>query len=185
RTLRARPLVAVALAVGAGLAAARSARLDVTFERGTFEARALYEAAAWSLVERGETVGAGGIVLAQQRAFPGAPLGEPAHNVLLLALAELGPAGVLAWLVLFAALAALAWRRRHDAALRAGPLVGLAVMLPLLWFDHHLWTQPTGRALLVWTLAALVAASGQTAGTRRNIRPAGRGPSYSSATPSQ
>jgi hypothetical protein len=51
--------------------------------------------------------------------------------------------------------------RRSAGAARAGPLVGAAVLLPLLLLDHYLWTQPGGRTLVVWSFAVLAAVVGQ------------------------
>jgi hypothetical protein len=108
------------------------------------------------MVDRGAPVGAGNLLIAEHRLGPGAAYGEPSHDVLVITLAELGPLAVVAWSLLFGALAATAWRQRERPAVRAAAVSALAVLLPLLLFDHYLWTQPPGRVLLVWTLALIV-----------------------------
>jgi hypothetical protein len=101
-------------------------------------------------------VGAGNLVLAQQHLFGAAAAGsEPAHDVFVITLAELGPFGLAAWLAIFGSLLLASWLRRGDAHARTGPLVAIAVLAPLLVFDHYLWTQPAGRALIVLTLVVL------------------------------
>jgi hypothetical protein len=142
-------------ALGLLFAGSRLARLDAVIEQQSLEQRQLYEDAAWTLVARRAPVGAGNVVLAEQTLDLGVPIGEPPHNVLLIALVELGRLGVVSWLALFAALALTTWQRRADRGARAGPLVAIAVLVPLLLLDHYLWTQPTGRTLLVWAAAML------------------------------
>jgi hypothetical protein len=153
--LRARPALVILLAIGVLAGGARLARLDAPNERRTFDERALYASAAQALVARGVPVGAGGIVIAEQSVDVGRAIGEPAHDTFLIAWAELGPLGLVAWLVLFAALALSAWRRRAEPLGRSGPLAAAAVVLPVLLLDHYLWTQPTGRTLLAWVLVSL------------------------------
>jgi lipopolysaccharide/colanic/teichoic acid biosynthesis glycosyltransferase len=97
-------------------------------------------------------VGAGNHVLVEQRFFGG---GGPAHDVFLIALAELGLLGLLAWLSIFGGLLLVAWRWRAEPRARSGPLVAIATLLPLLLFDHYLWTLAPGRVLVVWALAVL------------------------------
>jgi hypothetical protein len=66
-----------------------------------------------------------------------------------------------------------AWRRRSDPRARAGPLVAAGALGPLLLFDHYLWTQTTGRVLLVWTLTLLMSL-GAADGIDEERRAAGR-----------
>lgn len=145
-------LVALLLVGGASTAAARFGRLDAPIEQGSFDERGAENAAARTLIETRAPVGAGNIVIAEQRV---ASLGEPAHDVFLLALAEMGLPGIAAWVVLFGVLAAWTWTCRADPEARARPLAVAAVLLPLLLLDHFLWTQPSGRALLAWLLASV------------------------------
>jgi len=70
-------------------------------------------------------------------------------------LAELGPVGVVALISIIGSLLFAAWARRAEPQQRAGPLVAVAVLAPLLLFDHYLWTQPAGRILFVWALTLL------------------------------
>jgi lipopolysaccharide/colanic/teichoic acid biosynthesis glycosyltransferase len=106
------------------------------------------------VISTGIPVGAGNHVLVEQQLFGG---GGPAHDVFLIALAELGPLGLLGWLSIFGSLLLLAWRRRAEPAARTGPLVAIASLSPLLLFDHYLWTLAPGRVLVVWALAVLTA----------------------------
>jgi len=157
QALRARPVVAALVVIALVAAGSRLLRLDVAAEARSLEERQLYDVAAWTLIARAAPVGAGNVVIAEQAVNLGSPIGEPPHDVFLIALAELGVPGLVAWLALFAALAFEAGRRRGDPIARAGPLVAIAVLVPLLALDHYLWTQPTGRVLLVWALALLTA----------------------------
>lgn len=145
-------LITLLLVGGASTAAARFGRLDVATEQGSFGERAAENAAAWTLIGSAPPVGAGNVVIAEQRV---ADLGEPPHNVLLVALAEMGIPGVLAWIALLGTLVASAWLRRGDRSARAGPIVAVAALLPLLLLDHFLWTQPSGRSMLAWLLALM------------------------------
>ena len=134
----------------------RVGSLGSLVEQNSLQTRAYYDGMAWVVIAKGAPVGAGNLVIAQQHVLGAAAAGsEPAHNVLLIALAELGPLGVAAWLAVLVSLLAVAWWRRTEPQTRAVPLVAVAVMAPLLVFDHYLWTQPTGRALLIWALALL------------------------------
>jgi type IV secretory pathway TrbD component len=163
RRVIASPAVVGSILLLVVLAGARSMSLGALPERNSLATRGFYDAIALEIADRGGPVGAGNIVLAQQDlGFP-AVLGEPASNVFLITAAELGTPGVIGWLALLAGLAVITWRRRHDPRGRAGPLLAAAVLLPLLLFDHYLWTQPTGRALLVLVLALLVGGSAEAA----------------------
>ena len=153
RQLRSQPVLAALIAVGLLLSGARATQLDAFPEANSLSQRQIYDGAAWSLVAQGRPVGAGNILIAEQR--QGFGVGEPSHNVFLITLAELGPLAVLAWLALLATIVASAWRRT-DAA--HGGLIALAVLVPLLFLDHYLWTQPIGRIWLVLTLAVIPAA---------------------------
>jgi O-antigen ligase len=139
--------------MGLVLSGARVTQLDAFPEANSLSQRQIYDDAAWSLVAQGRPVGAGNLLIAEQS--QGTRVGEPAHNVFLITLAELGPLGVLAWLALIAAIVASAWRSADPVA-RAGALA-LVVLFPLLFLDHYLWTQPVGRIWLVLALAVLPA----------------------------
>lgn len=153
RQLRSHRVLAALVAIGLVLSGARATQLDAFPEANSLSQRQIYDDAAWSLVARGRPVGAGNLLVAEHS--QGARVGEPAHNVFLITLAELGPLGVLAWLALIAAIVASAWRSTDPVA-RAGTLA-LVVLLPLLLLDHYLWTQPVGRIWLVLALAVLSA----------------------------
>ncbi len=152
--LRSQRVLAVLVAIGLVLSGLRVTQLDAFPEANSLSQRQIYDDAAWSLVAQGRPVGAGNILIAEQR--QGFAVGEPAHNVLLITLAELGPVGVLAWLALLAMLAASAWKRADPVA--RGATLSLIVLVPLLLLDHYLWTQPVGRIWLALALAVLPAA---------------------------
>jgi hypothetical protein len=153
-------LVLVLMLLGAVVVGARLDRLDAFTERNSFAARALYDAAGWALVDRGVPVGAGNVVLAEQTVAPPGLIGEPPHDVFLIALAELGPLGLAGWILLLAGLVAASPSSRAG-----GPLAAAALLVPILFFDHYLWTQPPGRVLLVWTCAMLVGTAADPPGS--------------------
>jgi hypothetical protein len=153
RQLRSQRVLAALIAIGLLLSGARATQVDAFPEANSLSQRQIYDDAAWSLVVKGRPVGAGNILIAEQR--QGFAVGEPAHNIFLITLAELGPLGVLAWLALLVTIVSSAWRSADPVA-RAGTLT-LAMLLPLLLLDHYLWTQPVGRIWLVLALAALPA----------------------------
>jgi hypothetical protein len=149
--LRSQRVLAALVAIGLVLAGARATQLDAFPEANSLSQRQIYDDAAWSLIAQGRPVGAGNLLIAEQR--NGFAVGEPTHNVFLITLAELGPVGALAWLALLATIVASAWRRTDPAA--RGGLVALGLLLPLLLLDHYLWTQPPGRIWLALALAVI------------------------------
>jgi O-antigen ligase len=173
--IRGRLAVALALALFTLVVLVRVGSLGSLVERNSIDTRRFYDSVAWTVVARGIPVGAGNLVLAQQHLLGVASAGsEPAHDVFLIALAELGPLGPAAWVSILGSLLFAAWLRRADARARAGPLVAAAVLGPLLLFDHYLWTQSTGRVLLVFTLTVLVSL-GAAGGSDRARLAAGTG----------
>jgi hypothetical protein len=153
--LRSRRALVALVALGLILSGARATQLGAFPEANSIAQRQTYDDAAWSLVAQGRSVGAGNILVAEQR--QGIAVGEPAHNVFLISLAELGPLGVLAWLALLATLVASDSRRTHPRG--GGAALAAALLLPLLLLDHYLWTQPLGRIWLVLALAVIPAVS--------------------------
>ena len=149
---RARVAVAAAVLLLGLVALVRVGNLGALPERNSIDTRLSSYAVTWRVIGAGIPVGAGNHVLVEQRFFGG---GGPAHDVFIIALAELGPLGLLAWLSIFGGLVLLAWRRRAEPRARTGPLIAIATLLPLLLFDHYLWTLAPGRVLLVWALAVL------------------------------
>lgn len=78
-------------------------------------------------------------------AVDGAPI-EPVHNIFLLATAELGAAGLIVIVALFASIAHSISRSKSPRAIVAGAvLAGLGV---ISLFDHYLWTIAPGRVML-------------------------------------
>ncbi len=150
---RARLGAAMALVLLGLVALVRLGNPGALIERNSIETRLTSYAVTWELIGRDIPVGAGNHVLVEQKLFGG---GGPAHDVFLIALAELGPLGLAAWLAVFGSLLYLAWQRRSDPRGRTGPLVAVATLFPLLLFDHYLWTLPPGRVLAVWALALLI-----------------------------
>src|SRR6266571_4373334 len=171
---RARLAVTVVASALTLVALLRVASVGSLIEQNSIETRAFYNLVASQVVSRGIPVGAGNLVVAQQHLIGVAAAGsEPAHNVFVIALAELGPIGLVAWLAIIGGLLFAAWLRRADPHHRAGPLVAVTVLAPLLLLDHYLWTQSAGRVLLVWTLILLMS-GGVTAhqdDVREQIRP--------------
>ena len=151
--LRSQRVLAALVAIGLILAGVRATQLDAFPEANSLSQRQIYDDAAWSLIAQGRAVGAGNILIAEQR--QGIAVGEPAHNVFLITAAELGPIGVIAWLVLLATLVAAVWRRTDPGG--RGAAVAAGVLLPLLLLDHYAWTQPPGRIWLVLALAVIPA----------------------------
>jgi len=149
---RARAALAAAVLLLGLVTLVRVGNLGALVERNSIETRLSSYAVTWRVIDAGIPVGAGNHVLVEQRFFGG---GGPAHDVFLIALAELGPLGLLGWLSIFGSLLLLAWRRRAEPAARTGPLVAIATLSPLLLFDHYLWTLAPGRVLVVWALAML------------------------------
>jgi hypothetical protein len=169
---RARLGVTVAASAFVFFALLRTASLGSLSEQNSIETRAFYNLVASQVIGRGIPVGAGNLVVAQQHLLGAASAGsEPAHNVFVIVLAELGPVGLVAWLSIIGSLLFAAWERRAEPQQRAGPLVAVAVLTPLLLFDHYLWTQSAGRILFVWTLALLTS---KAAERDPNIRSADR-----------
>ena len=148
--LRRRRALALLVAIGLLSSAARATQLDAFPEANSLAQRQTYDDAAWSLVAQGRPVGAGNILIAEQR--QGIAVGEPAHNVSLIALAELGVPSVLAWLALLATVVAATGRHAEPRG-RAAVLAVAVALLPLVLLDHYLWTQPIGRVWLVLALA--------------------------------
>ncbi len=155
--VRGRLAIALALALLTLVALVRVGSLGSLSERNSIDTRLFYDSVAWKVLARGIPVGAGNLVVAQQHLLGASSAGsEPAHDVFLIALAELGPLGLVAWFSILGSLLVAAWLRRADPGARAGPLVAAAVLSPVLLFDHYLWTQSTGRVLLVFTLTVLM-----------------------------
>ena len=164
RQLRSQRALAALVAIGLVLSGARATQLDAFPEANSLSQRQAYDDAAWSLIAQGRPVGAGNILIAEQRQR--FAVGEPAHNVFLITLAELGPLGVMAWLVLLATIVVSAGRPADPAA--RGGAAALVMLLPLLLLDHYLWTQPLGRIWLVLALAAIPAARLNVSGGPRD-----------------
>jgi len=75
-------------------------------------------------------------------------LAQPTHSVPLLALAEIGPIGVLVLVLVLVLL-------RHSSLFPLHSSLLVLPLLPSLLFDHHLWSLPIGLAL-VFVLAMSV-----------------------------
>jgi hypothetical protein len=152
----ARIIVVVAAAAFVLVALVRVESLGSLVERNSIDTRGFYNAVAWRVIGHGVPVGAGNLVLAQQHLLGAADAGsEPVHDVFVITLAELGPFGLVAWVAVVGSLLLASWLRRGDPPGRAGPMVAVLVLAPLLVFDHYLWTQPAGRVLAVLTLVEL------------------------------
>jgi hypothetical protein len=172
---RTRLAVAVVASALTLVALVRVASLGSLVEQNSIETRAFYNSVASQVIGRGVPVGAGNLVVAQQHLLSVASAGsEPAHNVFVIALAELGLIGLVAWLSIIGSLLFAAWLRRGESHDRAGPLVAVTVLTPLLLLDHYLWTQSAGRVLVVWMLTVLMSSGGARGDVREQIRPGWR-----------
>jgi len=149
---RARVAIAGAVLLLGLVTLVRVGNLSGLVERNSIETRLSSYSVTWRVIGVGISVGAGNHVLVEDRFFGG---GGPAHDVFLIALAELGPLGLLGWLSIVGGLLLVAWRRRTEPRGRTGPLVAIATLFPLLAFDHYLWTLAPGRVLMVWALVLL------------------------------
>jgi lipopolysaccharide/colanic/teichoic acid biosynthesis glycosyltransferase len=149
---RVRVAIAGAVLLLGLVALVRVGNLGALVEHNSIETRLSSYSVTWRVIGAGIPVGAGNHVLVEERFFGG---GGPAHDVFLIGLAELGPLGLFGWLAIFGGLLLVAWRRRTEPRARTGPLVAIATLLPLLLFDHYLWTLAPGRVLMVWALALL------------------------------
>jgi hypothetical protein len=90
--------------------------------------------------------------------------GEPAPNVALLVITELGVPGVLALaLIVFGTLRALRQQGRFDTA----ATVACLALVVLSLVDHYLWTMPLGR-VIAWLPLALTASVSQPQTTCRS-----------------
>ena len=161
-SVRTRLAVAGAAAALTLVALVRVLSLGSLVEQNSIDTRAFYNSVASQVIGRGIAVGAGNLVVAQRHLLGAEAAGsEPAHNVFIIALAELGAIGLVAWLAIMGSLLFAAWLRRAEPGTRAGPLAAVAVLTPLLLLDHYLWTQSAGRVLVVWALALLTASEGR------------------------
>lgn len=91
-------------------------------------------------------VGVGSFIIElSMYAIEGAPI-EPAHNIFLLAGAELGIPGLLLFAGLFLSVGMLIFKARTpQAILVSATLAGLGI---ISLFDHYLWTIAPGRLML-------------------------------------
>jgi lipopolysaccharide/colanic/teichoic acid biosynthesis glycosyltransferase len=149
---RVRVAIAGAVLLLGLVALIRVGNLGALVEHNSIETRLSSYSVTWKVIGSGISVGAGNHVLVEDRFFGG---GGPAHDAFLIALAELGPLGLIGWLSVVGGLLLVAWRRRTEPRGRTGPLVAVATLSPLLLFDHYLWTLAPGRVLLVWALTLL------------------------------
>lgn len=94
-------------------------------------------------------VGAGNYTAELIRAYPDRPVWsiQPAHDVPLLVLTELGIPGFILFLLLGASILVRALRRKNTLA-----LVMFLALLPSLLLDHFLWTSHFGIVLLILLL---------------------------------
>jgi hypothetical protein len=125
-------------------------------ERGSIGNRLALDRDALALIGRHLPFGVGGgnygLVAVDEGDQEG--WGEPAPNVLLLVVAELGLPGLAALaLMVLGALGGLRVRGRLDVAAAAACLA----LVCLAMLDHYLWTMPPGR-VLAWVPLALIAA---------------------------
>ncbi|HLO34272.1 MAG TPA: O-antigen ligase family protein [Anaerolineales bacterium] len=130
------------------LVAARTTNTTSHSEAFSFIGRAWLNGGALQMIREVPLTGVGigsFIIELSRRAGPGYVI-EPAHNLFLLAGAELGIPGLLLVLLLSISLAYRLFREQNPNAILAGAaLTGLAV---IGLFDHYLWTLAPGRLML-------------------------------------
>jgi len=91
-------------------------------------------------------VGIGSFILELARRAGAGYVVEPAHNILLLAGAELGIPGLLLVMALSVSFAVRLFKTQNPRAILAGAtLTGLGI---ISLFDHYLWTLAPGRLML-------------------------------------
>jgi hypothetical protein len=135
-------------------------------EQTILEERQEYTQVALRLIEESLPLGVGAtnFGLASYLLEPDRPaqhLYAPAHNVLLLMTAELGPVGGLTWVFLLLAFLAVLWHRRKELAQNAwflGWSVAVLCLLTTSFFDYYIWGWQQGR-ILFWAVAGLWAGS--------------------------
>jgi O-antigen ligase len=104
-------------------------------------------------------VGLGNFAVALYRLVPETiaayPTYQPVHNVLLLAIAELGLLGGVLWLALLIAPWALLWQRRGNLHMTgwwaglSGAIMGLTIVS---FFDAYVWSAHQGLLALMLVL---------------------------------
>jgi O-antigen ligase len=117
-------------------------------EEFSFIGRAWLNGEAWKMIGEHPFTGVGVgtfIVELARRAGPGYVI-EPAHNIFLMAGAELGIPGLFLVIAFFGSFAYRLSKAYHRESILAGAtLAGLSI---IGLFDHYLWTLAPGRVML-------------------------------------
>jgi O-antigen ligase len=79
---------------------------------------------------------------------------QPVHNILLLALAELGFLGFFAFLSVIGPKAWMTWKE-SDAEIKTWSIAFALALLPIAFFDHYLWSLWPGMSLVAVTVALI------------------------------
>jgi O-antigen ligase len=130
------------------LVQARTTNTTSHAEEFSFIGRAWLNGAANNMIREYPLtgVGIGSFIIELGRRAGEGYIVEPAHNVLLLAGAELGIPGILLVLALAVSFAQRLFKTQNPNAILAGAtLAGLGV---ISLFDHYLWTLAPGRIML-------------------------------------
>jgi O-antigen ligase len=134
---------------------------ETVSREGSVTDRAALAAQAWELVREHPLagVGIGNETLATTQAHPEIPVWEvqPAHNVFLLVLAEVGAVGLVLFLAFLFGVFRSEWHIFAPVAGSGGGsafFFGLVALVPSLMLDHFLWSSHFGL-LLFFLLAGL------------------------------
>jgi O-antigen ligase len=152
------PLFAARLSGTVALLAPQRTTPNAT-EQQNIAQRTHYQHSALALWRSHPWLGVGlansSLVALVERGVP-ADLGvAPVHSVPLMLLVELGPVGLLCWVVLSGSVVTILWRQRHALLQEPMSRAWTAAVLALLFmglFDHHFLTYQQGRVLLWLTL---------------------------------
>ena len=120
----------------------------VATEQNSIVGRVWYIQQAFAMIQKYPFtgVGIGAFVLELSKSAVDGVLVEPAHNIFLLATAELGIIGLLLIISLFISIALTVFKAKSlQAILASATLTGLGV---ISLFDHYLWTIAPGRIML-------------------------------------
>lgn len=120
----------------------------VVTEQNSIVGRVWYTQQALAMIQKYPLtgVGIGSFVLELSKSAVDGVLVEPAHNIFLLATAELGIVGLLLMISQFISIALTIFRAKSpQVILASATLTGLGV---ISLFDHYLWTVAPGRIML-------------------------------------
>ena len=123
--------------------------LDSPLEQRSIDERVGYAENALQLISTAPFWGVGlnNFTVVQVKQQPRIEAVWPVHNVPLLLTAELGPGGLLLWLLIPLALALEGWRGFKRRELWSIWTVAGLALLVISQFDHYIWTLQPGQSL--------------------------------------